>query len=96
MVKETPESFTSNFAYPIIHPKRDIIVKKLMEAQVEVRPLVCGAMNKQPFYKKDTETLEEFNNCDLVYEQGFYLPNNPSLTDKEISYICDIINEQIK
>jgi len=94
-VKESPQSFTSNFAYPIIHPRRDKIVGRLSEEGVEVRPLVCGSMNRQPFYLDHVDERQEFPNCDLVYEQGFYVPNNPTMTEDEISYICEIINEYI-
>lgn len=92
-VSETPESFTSNFAYPVIHANRNKIVGKLTEAGVEVRPLVCGAMNKQPFYSEQKDKV--FPNCDIVYDQGFYVPNHPLLREEDISYICDIINEQL-
>tara|TARA_Y100000034_G_scaffold130671_1_gene189657 strand:+ start:7287 stop:8432 length:1146 start_codon:yes stop_codon:yes gene_type:complete len=92
-VSETPNSFTSNFAYPIIHPRRDLMVEKLVEAEVEVRPLICGGMNKQPFYFDPH--CKEFPNCDLVYDQGFYIPNNPSITEDELTSVCDIINEFI-
>ena len=47
-VKPQKDSFISNFAYPVIHPNRDKIVKKLQENNIEVRPMICGSMGTQP------------------------------------------------
>jgi len=41
----------SNFAYPIIHPKANEISEALVDNNVEVRPLICGSMEFQPFLK---------------------------------------------
>ena len=87
-------SFTSSFCYPVIHPKRDEIVKALQEAEVEVRPLVCGTMGKQPFYVEKYGD-KELPNCDVIDEFGLYVPNNPSLTDEEMTLIIDTINKVI-
>ena len=84
--------FTSNFAYPVIHPNRNKIVKDLQENNVEVRPMICGSMGTQPFYVKQYGKLE-LPNVSLIDKYGFYVPNNPNLTNDEISFICGIINE---
>jgi len=90
-VKLKPDCFESNFAYPIIHPKRDEIVKKLILNNIEVRPVVCGSMGTQPFYVKEYGKLQ-LNNVTDIDKHGIYVPNNPHLTTKEISIICDIVN----
>jgi len=86
--------FTSNFAYPVIHPNRDKIVEKLEANGVDVRPMICGSMGTQPFYVKEYGRLE-LPNVKEIDEYGFYVPNNPHLTDNEIVYISDIINDEI-
>ncbi len=86
--------FTSNFAYPIIHPNRDNIVRSLQENQIETRPMVCGSMGTQPFYVKKYGRLD-LPNVTKVDEYGFYVPNHPKLTDDEIEYICNIINKEL-
>ena len=86
--------FTSNFAYPVIHPNRDKIVEKLEANGVDVRPMICGSMGTQPFYVKEYGRLE-LPNVKEIDEYGFYVPNNPHLTDNEIVYISDIINGEI-
>jgi len=85
----------SNFAYPIIHPKRNDIVKRLKENDIEVRPLVCGSIARQPFYR-DLYGLADLKFGDEVHLHGCYVPNNPELTKEEINKICSIINMEIK
>ena len=89
---EELNDFTSNFAYPIIHPNRAEIVEKLEVNAVEVRPMICGSMGTQPFYVKEYGRLE-LPNVSEIDEYGFYVPNNPHLTDGEIKLICNIVNE---
>ena len=88
------DSLTSNFAYPVISPHRDKIVKKLQENKVEVRPMICGSMGIQPFYVKHYGKLE-LPNVSLIDRDGFYVPNHPKLTVDEIAFITEIINGEI-
>ena len=88
------DSLTSNFAYPVISPHRDKIVKKLQENKVEVRPMICGSMGTQPFYVKHYGRLE-LPNVSLIDRDGFYVPNHPKLTVEEITFITEIINGEI-
>ena len=93
-VKPQTDSFTSNFAYPVIHPNRDKIVKELQENNIEVRPMICGSMGTQPFYIKEYGRLE-LPNVSIIDKYGFYVPNHPQLKKEEISKICNIINKGI-
>ncbi len=92
--KYNMKNFTSNFAYPIIHPKRDDIVKNLQDSDIETRPMVCGSMGTQPFYVKKYGRLE-LPNVTTVDKYGFYVPNHPKLTESEIKFVCQKINEVI-
>lgn len=83
--------FVSNFAYPIIHPLSASIVKKLVENKVECRPLIAGNIAKQPFfYERYGKNNYKF--ADEIHEHGIYLPNNHSLTEKNIIHISEIVN----
>ena len=86
--------FNSNFAYPVIHPNRDRIVHELERNGVEVRPMICGSMGTQPFYVKEYGRLE-LPNVTEIDRYGFYVPNNPHITDGEIVFISNIINGEI-
>ncbi len=89
-----PNSFVSNFAYPIIHPARNEIAQQLQNNSVEVRPLVCGSMGNQPFYKKRYGKIK-LPNADKIDEYGLYVPNNPKLTENEVTIVADIVNDVI-
>ena len=83
--------FVSNFAYPIIHPKRDEIVKRLLENKIECRPMICGSMGNQPFYIKEYGRLT-LPNVSKVDRCGLYVPNHPGLKKSEIDCIVNIVN----
>ena len=92
--KSYHDSFTSNFAYPVLSPHRDNIVKKLQENKVEVRPMICGSMGTQPFYVKEFGELR-LPNVTIIDRDGFYVPNHPTLTEDEIEFISNIINKEL-
>jgi CDP-4-dehydro-6-deoxyglucose reductase, E1 len=91
-MKQKPENrgFVSNFAYPILHEHRDAIVNKLQKENIEVRPMICGSMGTQPFYVKQYGRCE-LPNASKVDQYGFYIPNHPGLTKKDIQKITQII-----
>ena len=91
---EQLNDFISNFAYPVIHPNRDKIVEQLQRGDVEVRPMICGSMGTQPFYVKKHGRLE-LPNVTEIDKYGFYVPNNPHITDDEIVFISGIINNGV-
>ncbi len=93
-IKNLDNCFYSNFAYPIIHPKREQIAKNLIESEVECRPLICGSIGKQPYWT-DLYGVTNFDFADKVDDYGLYLPNHPGLTTEEIEYICELVNEKI-
>jgi len=81
----------SNFAMPIVHEQRDNIVKDLISADIEVRPLIAGNMASKPMWKKYA-CGESLPNAEFIEKHGFYVPNHQDLTSQEISQITDIIN----
>ena len=89
------ENFVSNFAYPVIHPKRDAIVQRLVGQDVETRPLICGSMGTQPFYVDRFGRLE-LPNASIVDRQGCYVPNNHQITNEEIRFVCGLIHEAVE
>ena len=82
--------FISNFAYPVIHENRDMIVRRLQDANIEVRPMICGSMGTQPFYVKQYGRLE-LPNVSHIDKFGFYVPNHPGLSKDDILKITSII-----
>jgi CDP-6-deoxy-D-xylo-4-hexulose-3-dehydrase len=42
----------SNFAYPIIHPNKNKIVKALLANDIQCRPLISGSLSRHPIFDK--------------------------------------------
>lgn len=82
--------FVSNFGYPLIFKDKETMEKyknKFLD-KVEIRPLLGGDMTKQPFFLKNKY---ECPNTKKINECGFYIPNNPDLTEEEINTICNLL-----
>jgi len=95
---EISESFTANFAIPIIaetKEQKENIIKDLEDNNIACRPLISGSMGTQPFYKKIYGELK-LPNCSIIDERGMYVPNHPKLIKEDIELICKIIVRNIK
>lgn len=82
----------SNFAIPIVHEKRNAVVKELIDNDIEVRPLIAGNMANKPMWKK-RYIKPSLPNAELLESQGFYVPNHQDLTIVDIEKIANIINK---
>jgi CDP-6-deoxy-D-xylo-4-hexulose-3-dehydrase len=91
-LRENQGDFISSFAFPIVHKKRDEIVKELIDNGIEIRHLIAGNMaNKTMWFNK--HVIPSLPNCEIVDEFGFYVPNHQDLTQEEINNICSIVNK---
>jgi len=82
--------FISSFSIPIIcidECLAEELRKKFMKAGIESRPIISGSITQQPVFdcKGKCYNAEEIHRC------GFYIPNNPELTKKEIMQIIKVI-----
>ena len=89
------DEYVSNFAYPVISPHREKIVENLQNADIEVRPLVCGNLGNQPVWKQHYGEVS-LPNAEKVDKFGMYIPNNHEMGEVEINIISDIINSSVK
>ena len=90
-------TFISNFAYPMVHAKREEIITALREKNIEVRPLIAGNMANKPFWKMKYGNRDDyFFNCVEIDKCGFYLPNHQGLIREDIEFICSIIIKHAK
>jgi len=90
------DSFISNFAYPMVHEKREEIISALKKNNVEVRPLIAGNMANKPFWKmKYGDRNDYFFNCNAIDTHGFYIPNHQGLSREDIEFICSIITNTV-
>lgn len=88
---DRPTDFISNFAYPVVNKNREIIINKLIDNDIEVRPLIAGDMSKKPMWIKNYGEVN-LPNCRLINEYGFYIPNHQDLTQDHIILISNIVN----
>ena len=76
----------------MISRNRNKIVDNLNKNDVETRPLICGSLGRQPFWIKNYG-VQHLHNADIVNDCGFYLPNNPDMTEEEIRFIASLVEE---
>jgi CDP-6-deoxy-D-xylo-4-hexulose-3-dehydrase len=102
-VKENPELILlnhdhlqrlSNFAFPVLCKTPELRSKYLSQfsgAGVEIRPMIAGNMQKQPFYTKYVNTLYELPGTDFVHDCGFYCGNYPELTESDLETLMSCL-----
>lgn len=90
-INPSDKMYVSNFAYPIITSKINELVEALTENNIECRPLICGSINKQPFWY---ERYSDYStpNADWLHNNGLYLPNNHEMTEEEVIFVSEIVN----
>jgi CDP-6-deoxy-D-xylo-4-hexulose-3-dehydrase len=82
----------SSFAYGTIVENRIEVFNHLKKNNIEVRPLICGSMGKQPFWiKKYGHTPLEV--ADVIHDYGLYLPNHLYLNEEKIKFVCEKFKE---
>ena len=87
-------SFLSSFAFPFICKNSSLRNKYLSQfsgAGIEIRPMIAGNMQKQPFYKKYVGKNYELPNTDIIHGCGFYCGNYPELTESDLEVIQSCI-----
>lgn len=87
----------SNFAFPVMckSPKlRDKYVAEFSGAGVEVRPMIAGNIQSQPFYRKYVSELYELPGADMVHECGFYCGNYPELSIADIEILSSCLMQK--
>jgi CDP-4-dehydro-6-deoxyglucose reductase, E1 len=86
--------FVSAFAIPFVckSPKLRLkYVNKFNKAGIEIRPVIAGNMQRQPFYKKYVKNTLVLSGADFLHYSGFYCGNSPDYSEKEIQCIIDCI-----
>lgn len=98
-ILEIPKSYgkTSNFAYPIISTKRDILAQELIKNNIETRPIIAGNMATQPYVLNSFKNkISYLPNATIIDEQGLYVPNHPDLSVDDIERVCTIVRNVLQ
>lgn len=86
----------SPFGLPIIcktKKLRDKYHKRFTDAGIEIRPIISGNIQRQPFYKKYVAVKEHDNlpGADFIHNNGFYCGFDPELTPRELDIIISCL-----
>ena len=103
VIKENPDLIAldrrhiktlSAFALPVVckTPKiKERYKKRFSDAGIEIRPLIAGNMQKQPFYKKYVGDDSSLPGADFLHNNGFYCGNYPDLSPGDIKIILSCL-----
>ena len=86
-VERSHLSLVSNFAFPVLcrTPElRDKYLYQFAGAGVEIRPMIAGNIQKQPFYRKYVKELVDLPGADFIHNCGFYFGNYPELSETDL------------
>ena len=86
----------SNFAMPLIAHDETVADKAkqaFVQADVEIRPVLAGDITAQPFYRKYCAQARCPNTRHL-HKNGFYIPNNPDLSEADVALLCSLIAKE--
>jgi CDP-6-deoxy-D-xylo-4-hexulose-3-dehydrase len=84
----------SSFAMPLVARTADILretMERFTREGVEIRPMIAGDITLNPFWKKYDLPATHCTGARIIHECGMYAPNNPDLTDDEVSLICSLL-----
>lgn len=80
----------STFAIPVVCKTtelRDHYLARFAGAGIEIRPMIAGNMQRQPFYEKYVKEKYDLPGTDFVHSNGFYCGNYPELTESDLETI---------
>jgi len=81
----------SSFAFPFVtHTPalREAYIRRFVEAGVEVRPMIAGDIQRQPFYTKYVPKRFPLPGTSHIHDCGFYCGNYPNLTPQDLETIA--------
>ena len=98
--KEVGESSWFGFAIILenkLAGKRDIVISKLREANIEVRPIVAGNFTRNKAIEFMNYKIPfELSNADDIHFNGFFIGNHSKDNNNEIDYFVSVFKEAIR
>ncbi len=89
-------SLLSSFCLPVLC-KSPILKQKYLDqfsgAGIEIRPMIAGNMQRQPFFSKYVKKIYELHGSDFIHECGFYSGNYPELSEADIEIISSCLQK---
>lgn len=84
----------SSFAIPVVCKDAETRAKYIEQfsgAGVEVRPMIAGNIQNQPFYSKYIPTKYDLSGADFLCNCSFYCGNYPELSEEDIQTLCSCL-----
>lgn len=84
----------STFAFPLVCKTPEIreqYLARFSGAGIEIRPMIAGNMQKQPFYKKYVKEEYQLTGTDFLHDNGFYCGNYPELSENDLETISSCL-----
>jgi len=84
----------SPFALPVLcrdERTKDHYLNQFSGAGIEVRPIIAGNIQNQPFYRRYVAERYDLPGTAFVDRCGFYCGNYPELTESDIDVICSCL-----
>lgn len=84
----------SNFAFPVVCRSarlKEELLRRFVEANVEVRPLIAGNIQRQPFYSKYADRVYELPGADFLDDCGFYCGNYPDMAEADLQVLENLL-----
>lgn len=91
MLKHDHITTLSTFAVPVVckTPElRDHYLARFAGAGIEIRPMIAGNIQRQPFYDKYVSEKYDLPGTDFVHSNGFYCGNYPELSETDLETIA--------
>ena len=95
-VRHDHMEFIAPFAIPVICRDKDIrdkYLKKCSLAGIEVRPLIAGNIQCQPFYSKYVSQMYDIKGTEFLDSAAFYCGNCPEFTTEEVDIIASCLSK---
>lgn len=89
-------SLLSNFAFPVIckdTETRNTYISQFAGAGVEIRPVIAGNIQNQPFYQKYVSKMYALPGTDAIHNFGFYSGNYPELTTADLQILSSCLTK---
>jgi CDP-6-deoxy-D-xylo-4-hexulose-3-dehydrase len=105
LVKDNPDFISlkhshittlSTFAFPFVCKTPELrahYIEKFANAGVEIRPMIAGNMQEQPFYKKYVSIIYNLPGADMMHSNGFYSGNYPELLEEDLVLIENLLRK---
>jgi CDP-6-deoxy-D-xylo-4-hexulose-3-dehydrase len=84
----------STFAIPVVckTPQlRDQYLARFAGAGIEIRPMIAGNMQRQPFFSKYVKERFDLPGTDFLHDNGFYCGNYPELSETDLETISSCL-----